>query len=275
MLTMLEITPEKNRPLPARIFRSIFRPPLGACLKTVVGRPYIHISCERTRRPLDWRLIAAYNLEGAGRLVLPKGVEPPKATGLRRFRPTRFRRRMLEHLATDILVCSDTAPAKRSIALYGREAEIKELLPRLIPMVGEIRIITRRAYALDTYVRRLEQETGMAIAVTSEMDASCCSMLLAPSGGSSLISVADKAMVLSPDIPMNGKAYHVRSGVPVLPPFLEELYDDSYDITELVGAFYELAAMRELGDVPPRCGMMDGKEISVEKFAELYTAQIK
>lgn len=266
---MLMMTAPPNRGLFARQWRRLFPQPVNAYLDTVSGTPYIKILCEEHRRGIDWRMVEAHSLDTSGRLLLPAGMECPSQSCLRRFVPTRFIRRMLENFALETMLMRQTPPSKRSMAIYGSEAEMIALLPRLVPLVGELRIITRRAYAIQDIVEQTVRETGMTISVTDEPGAGDCELLLAPFGGAGFIKTQPESIVVSPDRPSGVNSAWI-SGVRVaVPAALEIAYSEQYDPLEFTGAFYELGAMRSLARLSPDYGCCGESDITSEQLAEL------
>lgn len=269
MLTALMLNEPPERSPLQKAWRKIFPMPVSANMYMAANRPYVLIKCEkRSSGGPDWRMIAAYCLDSAGRLLTPPGIEPSAGSGLKRFRPTRYCRRMLENLALDILVCSGVAPSRRRVALYGRESEICELLPRLVPLVGALNIISRRSYVLENVVADIVSSSGISITLSDRMSAHGYCMLLAPSGGAGVISTDAGTMVLAPDRPLSCEVIHVTSALPELPPELEEL-GEFYDTLELCGAFYELAGAVSLGSASPRCGILHGSPVSPEELSAM------
>lgn len=272
MLSMLMITPPKRRGALAEKWRRIFPPPVNAYLDSAGNSPYIKIICEEHPKGIDWRMVGAHSLEPSGRLLLPKGIECPAEGELRRFVPTRFMRRMLENLALETLINAELPPAERSLAVYGSEAEVVQLLPRLVPLVGNLRIITRRAYAVNEIVNDTVKRTGMAICVTDEPDAGESGMLLAPFGGAGFIGTRPDAVLIAPDRPKAPCAAWVSSARVNVPPALEEAYDAAYDETEFTGAFYELAGMIDLARLFPDCGLCGESRITAAELAKMLPA---
>jgi len=270
MLSMLMITPPRQRGVIARQFRRLFPPPVNAYLDTVMNSPYIKIMCEEHSKGIDWRMVEAHSLEPSCRLLLPEGVECPADSELRRFVPTRFIRRMLENLALETLLRSNIPPSKRSMAIYGNEAEIIQLLPRLVPLVAELRIITRRGYAVKDVVEQTIRDTGMVIVVTDEPDAGDCGLLLAPFGGAGYIKTHPHTIVIAPDRPSGESAIWVNSVQVSLPSSLEIAYSSVYDVLEFTGAFYELAGVRSLARISPDYGCCGTRLISAEQLSEMF-----
>ena len=271
MLSMLMITPPKQRGAIAKSWRRIFPPPVEARLDSAGNAPFIKIICEEHPKGIDWRMVEAHSLEPSGRLLLPRGLECPAESELRRFVPTRFMRRMLENFALETLVSSEIPPSERSLAVYGSEAEVVRLLPRLIPLVGNLRIITRRAYAVKGIVDDTVKRTGMAICVTDEPDAGESTMLLAPFGGAGFITVRPDAAVIAPDRPKAECAAWVSSARVSVPPALEEAYDEAYDVTEFTGAFYELSGMLGLAGLFPDHGCCGKSRITAEELGKIIS----
>ena len=271
MLSMLMITPPKRRGTLAGCWRKIFQPPVNAYLDSAGNSPYIKIMCEEHPKGIDWRMVEAHSLEPSGRLLMPKGIECPENGELRRFVPTRFMRRMLENFALETLISSSLPPAERSLAVYGSESEIIQLLPRLVPLVGNLRIITRRAYAVNGIVDDTVRRTGMAICVSDEPNAGECGMLLAPFGGAGFISARPDAVIIAPDRPAAQCAAWVSSAEVSIPPALEEAYDAAYDVMEFTGAFYELAGMMELARLFPDFGRREDSSITAAELAKLIS----
>ena len=274
MLTMLETYPERRRKPLARLWRSVFRPPVEARISRVSRVAFVQISYEESRHEPDWRMISSYSLEPSRRLLAPVGFVFPESCELRRFVPVEFRRRMLENLALDALICSPLPPSERSVALLGREDEIVRLLPRIAPLVGELRIITRRPHAVAPDADRLCVTSGLPVTVTERPDAGDCGMLLAVSGGASTISFRPDTVVFSPDRPAAPFAMWVRAAEPPLPPSIEEAYSEKYDMCEYVGAFYELAGMRELGLLSPAFGLSDGGNATPEDIGRALSPSV-
>ena len=267
MLSALMLTGAPERPPLARMWKRLFPTPVSAVMDHAAGRPFVRISCELSpgRRP-DWRMIEACCLDSAGRLLMPAGTEPPGDSGLRRFVPSRYCRRLLENLALYMLIRSELPPNRRRVALYGREAEVSVLLPRIAPLAGSLHIITRRAYALESAVNGIQRGTGISVTVSDAMNARGCCMLLAPSGGACATEVDDGTVVLAPDRPYSGKVTHIPAALPQLPAELEEL-GAYYDTVELCGAFYEIAEADYLGSASPRCGILNGVPAPPDELA--------
>lgn len=244
-----------------------------ADVRSLSGCRYVCIRCEMrpaqdAPRPADWRMISACCLEPSGRLLTPAGAEIPASSGLRRFRPTRYCRRLAENLALDALGLCAKPPSVRSVAVYGREAEVTALLPRLVPLAGRVHVITRRAYAIESAVAELERQTGACITLSASMDARGYDMLLAPSGGAGVIATDDGSVVFSPDRPLCAEAVHISAALPSLPPELAEL-GGIFDHLELCGAFCELGGMSRLAAASPRCGILRGREVGADEITAL------
>lgn len=269
MLSMLMMIPPKKRGALAKQWRRFIPPPVNACLATVENVPFIRITCEEHSKGLDWRMIAAHSLECSDRILMPAELLCPAESGLRRFRPTVFIRRMMENLALEVLINISAQPSQKSIALYGSEAETAQLLPRVIPLAGEIRIITRRGYALKDIVDDLIRKTGASITLTDEPDAGGCMVLIAPFGGAGFIKTDDKTVIIAPDRPLGSSAAWVNGVSISLPSVLEEVYDPQYDTAEFTGAFYELAGMRSLARISPDYGTCSGSTITAKELSEL------
>ncbi len=269
MLSILEIIRPEKTTLLRRFWNSITMPQVRAVMRPAGNTHYLNIICELRRDKIDWRIIRSYSLDCSERMLMPVGIEPPPDSGIRRFVPYAFRRRMLEALAQDILVCCRKRPELRRVAVYGQDSEVTALLPSLTALCGEVRVITRRAHAVADTVEALREKTGASIGVTGEFDASGFDMLIAPSGGAGVFRIDGDVLVLSPDRPSMPAALWIKSAVPSLPQTLEGIYSDTYDLTEFVGAFYEAGEMRELARISPAAGICECGEISPEDAALL------
>lgn len=269
MLSMLMMTPPKKRGALAKQWRKLFPPPVNAYLATAENVPFIKIMCEEHSRGLDWRMIAAHSLECSDRILMPAEMLCPAESGLRRFIPTRFVRRMMENLALEVLLNVNAPPAEKSIALYGSEAEITQLLPRVIPLAGEIRIITRRGYAMKEIVDEFIRKTGASLTLTDEPNVGGCTLLLAPFGGAGFIKANSSTVIIAPDRPVESCAAWVNGVSLSLPSVLEDVYDPQYDIIEFTGAFYELAGMNTLAAISPDFGSCSGSLITAKQLSEL------
>jgi len=237
-----------------------------------VGRAsYLRVFAERRGDKLDWRMVAGYCLDPAMRIVLPRGETIPDGIPMRRFVPTGFLRRLRENYALTALSGSSLPPSGRSVAVCGQEAEIEQLLPRLVPLAGEVRIITRRAYAIRAAAEQISEQTGLAITVTERQDASGCNVLLAPSGGAAGICVKGVGLVVSPDKPspnnsfpgtgvwahtMNLSLSNASLSTESAPDaslgdILGSEYGEEYDLLEFAGGLYEIAGLLEFGRIIP------------------------
>lgn len=271
MLSMLEITKqEKCAPL-RRLWNKLTVPPVRAFLRPVGNTHYLRIICERRGDRIDWQMIRSYSLDCSERILMPVGAEPPEKLGIRRFVPYAFRRRMLEVLAQDILVCCGKRPELRRVAVYGQDSEIVALLPSLTALAGEIRVITRRPHAVMDTVEELRAKTGASVGVTAEFNAVGFDMLLAPAGGAGVFRLDGDVVVLSPDRPSVPVTLWISRAVPSLPSVLEGIYSEEYDLTEFVGAFYEAGEMRELVRISPAAGITECGQISPEDAALLIS----
>lgn len=269
MLSMLEFTEqEKCAPL-RRLWHRITTPQVRAILRPVGNTHYLRILCEQRGGKIDWRMIGSYSLDCSERILMPVDIEPPENCGIRRFVPYAFRRRLLESLALDILACCSVRPELRRAAVYGQDSEVIALLPSLTAVAGEVRVITRRPHAVMDTVEQLRSMTGASIGVSSELDAAGFHILLAPAGGAAVFRLDSEVMVLSPDRPSVPTALWIKGAVPTLPPVLEGIYSDVYDLTEFVGAFCETGEMRELAKLQPAAAVCEGGKISPQEAAKL------
>lgn len=268
MLTVLEVLPERKRSLPARIWRNIMPPPVTARICRTDVALYVRISCERFKDRIDWRMICAHTLDAAGRILLPIGVSCPQGVELRKFVPHQFLRRMRENFAMETLLNMSDPPCARRIALYGQEAELCELLPKLIPLAGEIIIITRRDYAIREQAQEIMNRTGMPIILTDSMEVKNCHILLAPSGGTGVLKTEDVGAIISPDRPSSDDTVWVETMRASVPPALEEQYSACYDMMEFLGAFYEAAGVYELGKIYPEYALTSVGRLTPKELAE-------
>lgn len=271
MLSLLEITCAPERKFMQRLWHELRNPAVSAYMRPAGNTHYMHIICEKRRERIDWRLISSYSLDCSERVLMPKGTEPPAECGIRRLIPYEFRRRMMENLAADILVCSSKRPELRRVAVYGQDTEVNALLPRLTALAGEVRVITRRAHAVMDTVEELRAKNGAAIGVSEQFDACGFDMLLAPAGGAPVFDLSPDTVVISPDRPSKAVNLWIRDTVPTLPPCLEDVYSDVYDLAEFVGGFYEAGGMRELGRLSAAAGITESGKISAQDAAQLIS----
>lgn len=267
MLSMLDVYKEEPRRRISALFHRLTHPAVSGAVNWAGGQPYMFIRCEERGGALDWRMIHSHCLEPSRRLLLPRDVVCPEESGLRRFEPSRYIRRMLERIAMDTLVLSETPPQHRSLALYGRESEIIMLIPHLIRLVGELHIITRRPEALAPSVEAVVAQTGMPITMSGELSTHGCSMLLAPAGGARALELSGTTIVLSPDRPVTYEGCWVGGFVPSLPPVLEDIYTDTYDLCEFCGAFFELTGLGMMS--APEAALSGSTRIELQELAAL------
>ncbi len=271
MLSILEILPPEENKTIRDFWHRITTPAVTAVMRSVEGCSYIHIFCRQRKGETDWRMIARNCLDQSDRVLMPRNLQPPQDGIVRRFVPYEFHRRMLENMASDILVCSAVRPELRRVAVYGMEGEINRLLPRMAALAGEIRVITRRAHAVMDTVNELRSRRGAAIGVTESFDAVGFDLLLAPSGGAAMFRLSENTVVLSPDRPSVPVDLWIKSAVPDMPPVLEKIYSEEYDPVEFIGCFYEGADMTMLGRIPARAGVTESGEITPAEAAELIS----
>jgi len=274
MLSVLEIirTPQERSLKEA--WRRLTKPAVSAYMRPAGNIHYLRIMCEVRRERIDWKMIRSYSLDCADRILMPKGILPPEGLELRRFVPYEFRRRMLENMAMDILSRMEIRPELRRVAVYGQDSEVSALLPRLAATAGEIRVITRRPFAVADTVENLRAINGAAISVTDKFDACGFDVLLAPAGGAPVFSVDGETIVLSPDRPGVPAALWIKSAVPALPEILAKEYSEDYDLTEFVGAFCEAGEMRELARRTPAAGVTESGQITAAEAAAMVSRTV-
>lgn len=267
MLSVLEIeNPGKPRDL-RELWRRLTTPSVSAWLRPAGNAHYMKICCEIRRKGIDWRMINAYSLDVSERMLLPSGIEPPADCGIRRYIPFAFRRRMLENLAVQILVCSEKQPELRRVAVYGHDPEVISLLPRLTALAGEIRVITRRVHAFSDTAQELYAKTGTPISVTEVFDAEGFDMLLSTAGGAGMFRLSESTVVLSPDRPSAACSLWIEKARPTMPTVLEDIYDERYDLEEFIGAFCEIAEICKPQQIPPTAGYSERGEVSAQEAA--------
>lgn len=263
MLTVLKLANEPERSFVSRLF-SLFS---GAGVNTRFGTAenvhYLELTAMMRNGEPDWRMIAASALDPGGRILAQRGVRIPECSGLARFVPSLFARKMLENLALDVLVQLAKPPQERRIVLYGRENELCALLPIVYRLVGEICVLTRRPYAIADAAQQLREQTGTSIIVSGDVDVGKCDILLAPSGGAAVLDCSQTGLVIAPDAHIGA-----RRALVDLPPVLEDEYDDSFDVQEFTAAFYELAGLRALGRLHVRSAVTDKGELSPAELAQ-------
>jgi len=269
MLTMLTLMEEKKYSFPVSLIKKLLPPRTEGYMRRVGYSPYIRIECELKNGSPDWKMINANTLDSAGRLLMPVGMDCPAETGLVRYRPTRFLRQLFSNLACETLLCMNNSPADREIVLYGREAELALLLPRLAPLAGTIKIITTRAEVISRQISEIEEQTGITIITSEKHDASGADILLAPSGGASVICSDKTKLVISPDRPSSSSPCWIKSVSIAVPKALEELYTPQYDILEMAGAFCEIGGMETLSRLSPDAVAENGEILSPSELAQL------
>lgn len=271
MLSMLEILDDIQGSAIRRLWHRLRTPSVVAQMRPVENTFFLKISAQLRRDKLDWKMIRAYSLDVSERILMPEGIDPPPETGLRRYIPYEYHRRLLENMAAEILVCSPKRPELRRVAVYGQDNEVIAMLPRLVSLAGEVRVITRRPFAVADTVAELCRRTGAAVTVSEEFDASGFDMLLAPAGGSKVFTLSGDMVVIAPDRPAVPVSLWVKGARPSLPAMLEGIYDERYDLTEFVGAFYEACQIKSLGRMSPSAGLSESGEISPEEAAALIS----
>ena len=269
MLSVLDIiSPPQNNGIKER-WRRLVHPSVTAYMQPVGNTFFLKITCEQRNGRIDWKAVRSYSLDCMDRILLPENVQLPEKSELRRFVPFAFNRRMLENLALNILSCSAVRPELRRVAVYGQDNEVAALLPRLCRCAGEVRVVTRRPYAVADTVEQLRGGYGAGISVTDEFDAVGFDLLLAPAGGAKVFSAGEKTVVLSPDRPSVNVGAWIRAAEVPLPEMLVSVYDSKYNMNEFVGAFYEAAEIRELGRLIPDGGVSEHGFISSGEAANL------
>ncbi len=230
------------------------------------GARFLLIEAERDKKgQLDWQAIRRIACGESGRMLLPRGIQPPENSGIRPFRGDALQRELMAVSAHQLLRLAAIPPRFVRAAVFDPNGRYAPLATALLPFAADVRVVTRRPAAYAAQERLAMEGYGAALPVTSDFRAlDGTTLILAPDGMQS-VRPRVRGLILSglperqPDL--------VGGYVPEVPRDCLEALPEGCDVWEFLSGLYERSGARKIAARPPLLLCVGGQNISLRDAA--------
>ena len=269
MLTILKVK-ESNR---ITLFERIFGAKAEAYIRNAGDITYLELICDKNKKGIPWKKVVRLSLDCNGKILMPKGVEPPEHIGLERFFPSCYPSDLLFELLIEVM---KKIKSKKHISLAICTSDFEraeKVLKQTVSLAADIRVISAFPEQMNLLLRKILHETGAAVIVTDNaMACNGCNIIFAPEGLPSKVRGNEKSLIFAPC--GKAKGLIVRWAEAQMPIELAAVYDEAYDKTEFLAAFYELGESNGSNFLRPIIGKNIKESYSLEQLSQYITKNI-
>ncbi len=270
MLAALQIEQRHPRGWRQRI-REQLRPRGEVCSRLVStpGGHYLQVTAATGRGGrVDWREVRRVVGGEASRLLYPHRLSPPTDSGVSRFSGNALRRALMCETACHLLRIAP-ALARCPVVICDPQARHLPLAEALVPLAGELRVLTARPDRYRPAVEAALQRHGAALPLTDDLSCMAgAALVLAPDGIDGdpplprgwVLSGVEQARprTITGYLPADYAAY-----TPTLPP--------GCDAWEYLAGLYELSGVTTLGEKPPLALCAGSRHLTPDALAGQLT----
>lgn len=230
-----------------------------------VGREgrYLLVTARPDKRgELDWEGIRDLAGRAAGRMLLPRGLAPPRWTGIRPFEGCLLGQELMAVTAAVLLRDATQPPRRLPVAIWDPRGRMPQLAFALLPYTSNLQVITGAPRRYEEAQGQAMQRYGASFAVTGDFAcARRAALLLAPDGlyGEQPPS---RALVLS-GVPETGRGV-VGGYVPQAPAAWLSACPPGCDPWLFLSAMHEWGGLRGLLSRPPSALWMEGRAVRLQ-----------
>lgn len=209
---------------------------------------FYRLTAQSVNGEVPWRAVS----EKAGKLraflLLPKGVSPEKASGVREFLPKTLPQVLLLNAAVDVLKKQQLPAPETQITVVDEAAVLAERIDLLAPFAGTLRVLTAKPERYAFAQRRLMEGFGLSLCV-------CAAEAPLPENGVLLTRSAARAprlfrgLIFSFDRRRFLFAETFAAADVTLPPKFEALRPPGIDKLQFAAALYERCGIKELENI--------------------------
>ena len=251
------------------------RPPaVKADLVRAGSGQYLKITAETGRGGvLDWTAIRRGAGREAGRLLLPRGVNPPIDSGIMPFAGIELARRLMELAAVAMLEIVAVNPRIVKISIYDLQATMPDLPISFLPFASEVCVVTLYPHRYAQQQYEAMHRYGAVLNVTNNSDCISGSLLvLVPNdmGMDFKEKLSAKGWVLC----ARNFSYSKKNTKGIIYGFIPRLshkllaaVPPGCDALQFMAGLYELSGVHEIADKPPEFMQTGGRTITLKDAA--------
>lgn len=130
---------------------------------------YYRITARPDKRGrLPWEEIRRLAGRGAGRMLLPRGLEAPSGMGIRPFHGELLGQEMMAITAVHLLRVGTAAPGRTTAAVYDPRGRMPQLACALLPYTADVRVVTDRPDLYEEQEAAAMERYGATFLVTGD-----------------------------------------------------------------------------------------------------------
>ncbi len=237
--------------------RRLYRTPSVREVRVPGGLPFTVVTTALKRGSINRETVAFAAGRFKGRMLLPKEVDP--SDGLEGIDTSRFEKTVLFNTAVKLLKDSLYCGERLSLCVVDYNGQLAGRLSHLVPLVSDLRIVTKNERAYESDIRRAMEEFGAAVRFCEKTQADI--VLDFDNIG------ARGKVTFALDRGINGKGVTLPFCYSTLKPFgIEPL--------AFAAALYELCRITALDGLCFKDIFVDGKECSYSLAVESIKAAL-
>ena len=252
-------------PAPRRWFRRRKASAQMEKIRVGDGMYYLITARPDKRGRLPWEEIRRLAGRGAGRMLLPGGLEGPDEAGIKPFCGELLGQEMMAITAVHLLRVGTAAPRRTMAAIYDPRGRMPQLAPALLPYTADVRVVTSRPELYEEQEEKAMDQYGATFLVTGDTAAlHRAPLVLAPEGLGGQ-RAGTRGYVLS-GVQETGRNV-VGGYIPRIPSDWLAAKPAFCDPWIFLSAMYEWGGLRGILARPPAALWMNGRYIRIEEAA--------
>lgn len=249
MFITVEIEPDSSN-IKDKI-RDLFYPPIVEVeeIKVPNAKSFYSLRAKRYRGIIPWHTIETKANKYKNRVLISPKIKIPDDIMLACYQPKVLKSRLLFNSSVKVLQTMALDPVDVYVSIIDENAYMVDLVESLMPYVAGIKIITDCFFEYESLAKKLMQEYGISVIISSKIDDSVLSSTIIISDKSTQIPLIYSGLLFTNEKKslLNGKAL-VGQDV-ILLDYVDKLCPKGIEKLEFSAALYELCGDDELGSL--------------------------
>lgn len=210
--------------------------------------PFYRITVKMQRGKLPFHEIEKAAGRLCARAVLPKDIQLPKNTKIKRYVPKVFPQRVLFNSALRVIKKLDLDPVGMYVTVFDENGYLIDLVWRLLPFSCMIRVVTQCTDAYEKEARQMLKQFGVSLIIMTRYEPSILESTVIISDKSSFLPANYKGILFTNERCRSlGEVFYCEKIE--LPEQIDELFGDDISRLDIAGAMYELCSFKDFENI--------------------------
>lgn len=231
--------------------RDLFYPPIVQMQQIQVpnAKSFYIIQANKYRGIIPWHTIETTAAKYKNRVLISPMQKIPEDIMLSKYKSKVLKSRLLFNSAVKVLDTMALEPVDMYACVVDENAYMVDLVENLMSYVAGIRVITNCFFEYENLAKKLMQEYGISVVISSKIDDTILSSTVIISNESSQIPLIYSGILFTNEKKslLNGKAlvgYDI-----VLPTYIDKICPKGIEKLEFAAALYELCGADDIGSL--------------------------